>query len=652
MKSLPLTWSALVISALITLPASATTMTSLSSFEGEEEPTVIYYPATKTFKDDSSFINITNVSPGVVQMLLRYNSTWWDGDGAVSTRTDRQRAEVKGLGPHQKVGDLFEYITTWRTSPNFPSSSHWEDFFQLKATDGDDSLPLVFGDVREGPANAHVMWLPAGASSHVVARNIPSADATWQALTWRIKTSPRGSSTGLVQASVNGDSFQGPTNVDVSLASSTDYRPKWGLYRGLSTGLALGTDNGADYIQHSNVCVNKITSTTTAAPDFNPGGGIYSGAQNAIITSATPGAVIHYTTDGSTPSATHGTVYTGPVTVNATTTVQAIASASGMTDSSVNFVTYVINGTSVAAPTFSPAAGTYTSTQSVSITSATSGASIRYTTDGSTPSETAGTLYSGPVNVSSSITFTAIAYKAGLTDSNVVSAAYTINIALPPAAAPVFSPAAGTYTTAQNVTITSATGGASIRYTTDGSTPSETAGTLYSGPVHVSANLTLKAIAYAAGFTDSTVTSGAYTITPPPTLNFEAESMSPVGTGATVSISDDANASGGVLEFLNSTAVGQSITFTTPSIPAGTYQVQLRYKTNKTRGQHNLKIDGTQVGGTLDQYATTQAYLSHTFGNVTFATTGTHSIVMTVTGKNSAATAYYLTADKFTFVGQ
>ncbi|HTQ32498.1 MAG TPA: chitobiase/beta-hexosaminidase C-terminal domain-containing protein [Opitutaceae bacterium] len=217
---------------------------------------------------------------------------------------------------------------------------------------------------------------------------------------------------------------------------------------------------------------------------------------------------------------------------------------------------------------------------------------------------------------------------------------------------PVFSPGAGTYATAQNVTITSTTTGASIRYTTDGSAPSETAGTLYSGPVHISANTTLKAIAYAAGFTDSNVTSAAYAITPPPTFNLEAESLSPAGTGATVSISNDANASGGVVEFLNSTAAGQKITFTTPAMPAGTYQVTLRYRTNKTRGIHNLTVDGIAVGGTLDQYASTQAYLTHAFGNVTLTTSGAHTIVMTVTGKNSAATAFYLTADKFTFAGQ
>ena len=51
-----------------------------------------------------------------------------------------------------------------------------------------------------------------------------------------------------------------------------------------------------------------------------------------------------------------------------------------------------------------------------------------------------------------------------------------------------------------------------MRYTTDGSTPSSTAGTVYSGPVTVGGTLTLKAIAYASGMTDSGVSSAAYTI--------------------------------------------------------------------------------------------------------------------------------------------
>jgi uncharacterized repeat protein (TIGR03803 family) len=79
-----------------------------------------------------------------------------------------------------------------------------------------------------------------------------------------------------------------------------------------------------------------------------------------------------------------------------------------------------------AAPVFSPVAGTYTSAQSVTITSATSGASIRYTTDGSTPTETAGTLYSGPINITTTTTLSAIAFKSGLPDSAVITPVYTI----------------------------------------------------------------------------------------------------------------------------------------------------------------------------------------------------------------------------------
>ena len=317
-------------------------------------------------------------------------------------------------------------------------------------------------------------------------------------------------------------------------------------------------------------------------------------------------------------------------------------------------VTLVVGGSvppQVAAPSFSPGAGTYSTAQNVSISTTTSGATIRYTTDGSTPTETHGTI-GNSVNITSTTTLEAIAYESGFTDSNIASGTYVISV--PQVAAPVFTPGGGNYTLAQNVSISTTTNGATIHYTTDGSTPSETVGTIYSGPVNVSNSpTTLQAIAYESGLADSTVTSATYTIGgPPPTFNFEAESMSPVGTGATVSISNDANASGGVIEFLNSTAAGQTMTFTTPSMPAGTYQLQLRYKTNKTRGQHTVTVDGIQVGGTLDQYASTSTYLTATLGNVTLTSSGAHTIVMTVTGKNSAATAFYITADKFTFVGQ
>ena len=80
---------------------------------------------------------------------------------------------------------------------------------------------------------------------------------------------------------------------------------------------------------------------------------------------------------------------------------------------------------SVATPTFSPAAGTYTGTQSVTISCSESGAAIRYTTDGTKPTPTS-TLYSGPVSVSTSQTLKARAYKTGFRSSLVGTAEYVI----------------------------------------------------------------------------------------------------------------------------------------------------------------------------------------------------------------------------------
>jgi hypothetical protein len=221
--------------------------------------------------------------------------------------------------------------------------------------------------------------------------------------------------------------------------------------------------------------------TLAAMPVFSPKAGTYTGAQSVSITDATAGAVIYYTTDGSTPT-TASNLYSGPVTVSSTRTLKAMAAASGYGNSRVVSAAYTIVA---ATPVFSPKGGTYTAAQSVTITDATAGAVIYYTTDGSTPT-TASNLYSSPVTVSSTRTLKAIAAASGYHNSAVRSAVYTIL-----AATPVFSPKGGTYTAAQSVTITDATAGAVIYYTTDGSTPT-TASNLYSGPLTVSSTQTLK----------------------------------------------------------------------------------------------------------------------------------------------------------------
>lgn len=83
---------------------------------------------------------------------------------------------------------------------------------------------------------------------------------------------------------------------------------------------------------------------------------------------------------------------------------------------------------------------------------------------------------------------------------------------LAPVAAPAFNPVAGSYGSTQSVAITTPTTGATIRYTTNGSTPTPTSGTIYSGPFSVSGTATIKAIAYNSGMSNSIVSSGTYTI--------------------------------------------------------------------------------------------------------------------------------------------
>ena len=86
------------------------------------------------------------------------------------------------------------------------------------------------------------------------------------------------------------------------------------------------------------------------------------------------------------------------------------------------------HGGTVATPAISPSAGTYSTTQSVTITCATAGATIKYTTNGSTPSRSTGTTYSGAISVSSTQTVKAIAYKDYSLDSAVASSTFTISL--------------------------------------------------------------------------------------------------------------------------------------------------------------------------------------------------------------------------------
>jgi hypothetical protein len=103
-----------------------------------------------------------------------------------------------------------------------------------------------------------------------------------------------------------------------------------------------------------------------------------------------------------------------------------------------------------------------------------------------------------------------------VTDNNGLTAGSTQTAALSGtglalASKPTFSPAPGTYSKAQSVTLADTTSGAIIYYTTDGTTPT-TASKKYTGAISVTATQTINAIATASGFAQSPVATGTYTI--------------------------------------------------------------------------------------------------------------------------------------------
>jgi hypothetical protein len=261
-------------------------------------------------------------------------------------------------------------------------------------------------------------------------------------------------------SSIGGADFgatQGSSTVTFN-GTNAGTAPSW-TTTSITISVPIGATTGNVAVTVNGVASNGVNFTVVAAtPTFSPAGGNYLTAQTVTMSTTTSGASIRYTTDGTAPSDTVGTVYSGPVTVSATTTLKAIAYASGYTNSAVATAVYNILA---ATPTFSPAGGNYLTAQTVTMSTTTSGASIRYTTDGTAPSDTLGTVYIGPVTVSATTTLKAIAYASGYTNSAVATAVYNIL-----AATPTFSPAGGNYLTAQTVTMSTTTSGASIRYTT------------------------------------------------------------------------------------------------------------------------------------------------------------------------------------------
>ena len=301
-------------------------------------------------------------------------------------------------------------------------------------------------------------------------------------------------------------------------------------------------------------------TTTCATPTFSPATGVYNTAQNVTISCETADATIYYTTNGNAPT-TSSNVYTSPIAVSSAMTIKAMAVKSNYDNSSIATAKYGITahaGTEVdpysvadakividAIGTKSDAYVTGTISQVDSYSDQYKSITYWISADGTTTNQFE--VYGGKglngadftkkedLSVGDQVVVKGNLKKFNSTyefDTN--SQIISIIKATPTACStPTFTPAEGEYTEAQNVTISCATDGATIYYTTDGTEPS-TSSSEYTSAVAVSENTTIKAIAVKEGLSNSAIASATYTITTGgnPTVTFNYVDYKGEGTSS------------------------------------------------------------------------------------------------------------------------
>lgn len=242
------------------------------------------------------------------------------------------------------------------------------------------------------------------------------------------------------------------------------------------------TFNGQTYYYYNNTLYDSIENFSTPSEENLTVSYNWSlagaGSSNLSMTETANSCIV-----------THSTVAAADVSATLTVT----ASATGATNQQATATITV--WTPAQQPTINR------SGNDVTLETISTGATIYYTTDGSTPT-TSSTVYTGPFSIESltyPVTINAIAVRGSSTSSMA-----TQTFAAPKAAQPTIS-----ISSSGSVTIISSTEGATIYYTTNGTDPT-TSSTPYTGPFSISNETTVKAIAVKSGYDNSDVASAEY----------------------------------------------------------------------------------------------------------------------------------------------
>lgn len=402
-------------------------------------------------------------------------------------------------------------------------------------------------------------------------------------------------------------------------------------------GLLISTNGGQDY--YGNTVSTSTASnrgayegaglSQVAAPTFSPIGGMFASGQTVTISTTTTGASIYYTLDGTTPSPLQGTLYSGAISIGSTANLQAVAIKSGLAASTVTAAPFVIpSGSTIAL-------------EAESLTVTTSGATASNLSDSSASGGTCKVMTADGTSLYAQTS----PFVAGVTSQWMEFTTTSIP--------------AGTYELGMRykaantrLIVEVMLDGVQIGTTVDQYSASATYPTAKLGRVSFPASgthkLRLVITGQNAASSGFTLSADCFTFTAPGALDIEPELFTPTVSGAVATNGIDVSASSFGWVSFAANGVNDYIQYTTYHLPAGTYDLKLRYKAYNNRGIAQVQVDGSVVGS-VDMYASAVAWSTASVATVTLAASGTHTVRLTVTGKNASSSGYMLTPDLITF---
>lgn len=441
--------------------------------------------------------------------------------------------------------------------------------------------------------------------------------------------------------------------------------------------------------------------TTVATPTFSPAPGTYTSVQTVTVSDATAGAAVHCTTDGSTPTATSAVCTS--LTVSSTTTIKAIATKTGLTNSAIASGTYAFAPGS--APVVSFGGGFTASGLQLNAKATINGTRLRLTDGGNT--EAGSAFFTTPLNVQSftsdfrfqlttpsadGIAFviqnngvTTVGPSGGALGYGVDSANGAPFVGLNKSVGLKFDiydnsgegvNSTGLYVggvspTTPSVDLTPSGvnlhsggmfdvhvsyDGVTFKMTiTDVATPTKTFTSSWTVNIPNSVGGNTALIGFTGGtggltavqeILSWTFSNGTPPASPPPApIVYQTEKLSGVSSGPILRSFTFAGFPDGVGSILDSTKVGDNVTYTLNIPQAGLYDVQIGVKKGPLRSIWQLAINGTNVGPQQDEYNASEVYQVLDLGNVSVTAPGNFAFKFTVAGKNPAASDWKMSFD-------